>query len=313
MPTRASADTLASDRAKLPVWRYIIAILVCVGVVAWLLWVFRLPTIVTIVLFLAANFILLTRARPDIGVPKNVGVAAEKAGMMIWAAFLVLVSITLGVCAVNLRLAGNISALLALAAFLIGAYYSKASRDPHIEWSLSLWEEVFGTQLIYLSLGMALVSACIWMIVALKGGYGIGGPSPPAPGWLWSLYVLGILMAWYQNSTIACGRMDRPRVLSGVPEFVFTAIRLAVGYGTLILLWRISGVKTALMAFGAYYVFNLTTIRFYYHQELLRQIDFFVQFEREKARRENLLFDEWAICKDALQGARLLIAQNMKG
>jgi len=85
------------------------------------------------------------------------------------AVFWILVGVTLVVCTMSLRLAGTISALVAAAGLVVGAYGRTASREPDVDPSLAAFEVVFAAQFIHLGLWMALVSACVWIIMIAKG------------------------------------------------------------------------------------------------------------------------------------------------
>jgi hypothetical protein len=232
---------------------------------------------------------------------------------MMSAASWALAGITLAFSTISLKLAGQISAGIAVIGLIIGCYASRASRDPQIDSALSIFEEFFATQFIRLGLWAGLVSACLWVDILFGGDYRNTGASSLFT-WtkLWLLYGLAILMAWLEDLWITRDRDSRPGLFLGRAGFIFLAIRLAVTYGTLIGLWRISGLKMAMIAFAAYFLFQQLTIRFYYNQELRRQIDLFVCSETKEHEERNLPFEEPRVREEAVKSARFKVMQNLK-
>lgn len=129
------------------------------------------------------------------------------------------------------------------------------------------------------------------------------------------LYMLSILLVWYENRWIVCAwPMDRPLWFSpGLNQGLFWIVRIVISYGTLLGLWVANDFKTAAIAFVGYYVFNKLTFRIYFNREVQNTAQRYAERTREEARAKNQQADESTIVRQTYELARMTVVRNMKG
>jgi hypothetical protein len=129
---------------------------------------------------------------------------------------------------------------------------------------------------------------------------------------LWFLYAFVLLLVWYEKWGIVQGIPFKPPILCRRYMAVFWVSRLALTFAALAGLWRLYGLKTALVCLVGYVVLRTVSLHYYFERECRRWIEHYKKTELEKAAKAGTVIDERKLFGDATEFAKFVVAKNLK-
>ncbi len=130
---------------------------------------------------------------------------------------------------------------------------------------------------------------------------------------VWLVYASHFLLHWYENKTIVMTFLEKPNFLRDPFFMVLLWItRLALHYGSLIAIWYLYGLGTAVGAYGVGYLFGSKTFNFYFDKAVHNMLPFAKKQIQEEVKVKNIHISEAQISIEAYKRAEDLIIHVMK-
>ena len=129
----------------------------------------------------------------------------------------------------------------------------------------------------------------------------------------WILFIFALFLLWVENYKFPKNAAELPPILAGPPAALVFPIRIICQYGSITGIFFKYGWGTAVVAFGAGYLFNKITFRIYFNKKIKSMIPMFINLLKTEHKEELINLSEEEIRQVAKKQAETFLENQKKG